>query len=231
VSHDAGLVGDHDQGIRFVNAIDAGGKEMSSTLMIKVGGVAAVLAGSLRVLSDSYEIVFGRVTPGSVGDTVTSAAHAAHLPLLVFAIVGVHLLQQRTVDAFGQACTLLAIFGMMFLFGGAWAQSFLLPGLRGESSTMVNEPDALALVGLLAGTGLFVIGLLLWGVAILRARVLPAWPAVLLIVGVVAGGALKSVFDGSLLPLNVAIICIGVATLSGLSHAKSAPSEPVAAPV
>jgi hypothetical protein len=205
-------------------------KEMSSTLMIKVGGVAAVLAGSLRILSDSYEMVFGVVTPGSTGDTVTSAAHAAHLPLLVFAIVGVHLLQQRTVDAFGQVCTLLAIFGMMFLFGGAWAQSFLLPGLRAGGSTMVNEPDALALVGFLAGTGLFVLGLLLWAVTILRARVLPAWPAVLLIVGVLGGLALKSVFDGALLPLNAAIVCIGVATLSRLSHAKSAPAEPVPAP-
>jgi hypothetical protein len=204
---------------------------MSSTIMIKVGGVAAVLAGSLRILSDSYEMLFGRVAPGSTGDAVTSAAHATHLPLLVFAIIGVHLLQQRTVDAFGQVSTLLAIFGMMFLFGGAWAQSFLLPGLRTEGSTMVNEPDALAMVGFLAGFALFVLGLLLWAVTILRARLLPAWPAVLLIVGVLAGGALQPVFDGALLPLNAAIVCIGVATLIRLSHSKSAPSEPVAAPV
>ena len=156
---------------------------MSSTLMIRVGGVAAVLAGSLRILSDSYELVFGRVTPGSTGDTVTAAAHATHLPLLVFAIIGVHLLQQRRVDAFGQVCTLLAIFGMMFLFGGAWAQSFLLPAQRAEGSALVDDPGPLAIVGFLAATVLFVLGLLLWGVTILRARVLPAWPAVLLLVG------------------------------------------------
>ena len=201
---------------------------MSSRLMIRVGAAAAVLAGSLRILSDSYEMVFGVVTPGSTGDAVTSAAHATHLPLLVFAIVGVHLLQQRTVDAFGQVCTLLAIFGVMFLFGGAWAQSFLLPGMRAESSTLVNEPGPLALVGLLGGTVLFVLGLLLWSVTILRARVLPAWPAVLMIVGVLAGLALKPVIEGALLPLNAAIVCIGVVTLSRLSQAKSALSEPVA---
>jgi hypothetical protein len=204
---------------------------MSSTLMIRVGGVAAVLAGSLRILSDSYELVFGRVTPGSTGDTVTAAAHATHLPLLVFAIIGVHLLQQRTVDAFGQLCTLVAIFGMMFLFGGAWAQSFLLPAQRAEGSAVVDDPGPLAIAGFLAATVLFVLGLLLWGVTILRARVLPAWPAVLLLVGLLGGALLKPVVDGALLPLNAAIVCIGVVTLIQLSRAKADPSDVAVAAV
>src|SRR6476661_115907 len=214
--------GDHYRDNRFVPGFLE--VAMSSRLMIKVGGVAAVLAGSLRILSDSYEMVFGRVTPGSTGDTVTAAAHATHLPLLVFAIIGVHLLQQRKVDAFGQVCTLVAIFGMMFLFGGAWAQSFLLPALRAEDSALVDDPGPLAIVGFLAATVLFVLGLLLWAVTILRARVLPAWPAVLLLVGLLAGAVLKPVLEGALLPLNAAIVCVGVVTLIQLSRTRSDPT-------
>jgi len=213
--------GDHYRDNRFVPGFLE--VAMPSRLLIPAGAAAAVLAGSLRILSDSYEMVFGRVTPGSTGDTVTAAAHATHLPLLVFAIIGVHLLQQRKVDAFGQVCTLVAIFGMMFLFGGAWAQSFLLPGLRAAGFDGV-DPGALAIVGFVLATVLFVLGLLSWGVTILRARVLPAWPAVLLLVGVLAGVVLKPVLEGALLPLNAAIVCVGVVTLIQLSRTRSDPT-------
>ena len=78
---------------------------------------------------------------------------------------------------------------------------------------------------------LFVLGLLLWGVTILRARVLPAWPAVLLLVGLLGGALLKPVVEGALLPLNAAIVCIGVVTLVQLSRAKADPSDVAVAAV
>ena len=93
---------------------------MTSTLMIKVGRAAAVLAGS-RVFSPTPPRRLRARDTGEHRRPVTSAAHAAHSPLLVFAIVGMLPPQQRTVDEFGEVWTSLAIFGMMFLFGGARA--------------------------------------------------------------------------------------------------------------
>jgi hypothetical protein len=180
-----------------------------SRIIVKVGGVAAASAGVLIVGQECWAVAVGGVGEG----VAESAVHTTWVLLLVFGLLGLHLHQQHAAGVFGQIATLVALFGTVTLFAASLTEVTILPALP-KDSPLVDEPPPALLAVFLTSFVTYVVGLLLFGVATWRARVLPRRAAALLVLGVVLALALKDVVPGVLVVLGVALVWLGAATVA-----------------
>lgn len=81
----------------------------------------------------------------------------------------------------------VAVAGTVLVAGGQWAALFVLPALSAHAPSVLSS-GALAsvTVGYVASYGVFAVGWVATAVALLRARRVPTWIGVLLIVGAIA---------------------------------------------
>ena len=142
---------------------------MSSDL-IRWGGLAGVLAGVMYVLAD----ILGLLAPqqrvfDSFSDYLQEVIFAVAVAGTLGAIAGLHALQSGRYGRLGAAGSLLAFIGYALFF------------VRTAVTILVGAQAAVRIstVGVLA----VLIGSVLLGAMTLRARVLPWWCGVLLIVG------------------------------------------------
>jgi hypothetical protein len=182
---------------------------MMSRIIVRVGGVAAAMAGLLIVGQECWGVAVGGVGEGAA----ESAVHTTWVLLLVFGLLGLHLHQQQAAGAFGQIATLVALFGTVTLFAASLTEVTILPALP-KGSPLVDEPPPALLAVFLASFVAYVVGLLLFGIATWRARVLPRRAAALLMLGVVLALTLKGVVPGVLAVLGVALVWLGAATVA-----------------
>ena len=170
---------------------------MSSSNVIRWAGLSAVVAGVLTIVT---QLVHPANDPSSVANSAWAIAHYLLLGSSVFGLLGISGIYARQVEESG----LLGFVGFLVLYvslalsaGFAFLESSVLPllateapqfiegffamlaGPAGESSLGALAP-ILTLVGLL-----YAIGGLLFGIAIIRAGVLPRWAAIVIIVGLV----------------------------------------------
>lgn len=198
-----------------------------STVIIKVGGAAAALAGGLIIAQEVWAVAPGGFTEVVAEEGMAeSAVHSTWVLLLVFGLLGLHLHQEHAAGVFGQIATLVALFGTVTLFAGALTEVTMLPALPADSP-LIDEPPPAMLVLILGSFVLYVVGLLLFGVATWRARVLPRRAAALLVVGVLLALALKPFVPGVLAVMGVALVWLGAATLTQ-SRAMAIKAEPAA---
>jgi len=188
-----------------------------SKLIVKVGGVAATLAGILIIGQEVWDVAVGGISEGMA----ESAVHATWVLLLVFGLFGLHLHQQHAVGMFGQIATLVALFGTVTLFAEALIEVTMLPFLP-ENSPLIDEPPPVMLAVFFVSFVAYVLGLLLFGIATWRAGVLPRRAAALLVIGIVLALALKPVVPGVLAIMGVALVWLGVAAVA---QTKALPSE------
>jgi hypothetical protein len=178
-----------------------------SKVIVRVGGVAAALAGVL-VVEEELRSAGQRVVEGMA----ESAVHTTWVLLLVFGLFGIHMHQQRAAGRFGQIAALVALFGMVTLFGAALTEVTILPALPADSP-LVDRPPPVLLAVFLGSFVAYVVGLLLFAVAIWRAGVLPRRAAALLVIGIVLALAVKSLVPGVMVVFGGAWIWLGVATV------------------
>ena len=151
---------------------------MSSSNLVKWGGIAAVLAGLLLII---VLLVLSNLQQWLAPDTFSPGLPSTILfigALLgqMAGVAGLHALQRGRYGRLGTAGFLVSFVGFALEF---IARIMTLIVVGGTSSA-VNL--VLVLLFLLGNLAPFV-GLVLLGVATLRARVLPRWFGVLLIVG------------------------------------------------
>jgi hypothetical protein len=180
-----------------------------SKLIVKVGGVAATLAGLLIIGQEVWDVAVGGISEGMA----ESAVHTTWVLLLVFGLFGLHLHQQHAVGRFGQIATLVALFGTVTLFATALAEVTVLPSLP-EDSPLIDEPPPAMLAVFFVSFVAYVLGLLLFGIATWRAGVLPRRAAALLVTGIVLALALKPVIPGVLAVMGMALVWLGVAAVA-----------------
>lgn len=140
------------------------------------GGLAAILDGVLWIAND----LGGRLSPGpddwecnSSYDYLTNAIDSAAFLILLLGLVGLHARQAGRYSPLGTA-------GFFATFVGA-----AMVGVSNPAEHCL----ALAFLGIVVytlGVLLLSIGMLIVGIATTRARVLPRWCGVALIVGLVA---------------------------------------------
>jgi hypothetical protein len=192
-----------------------------SSLLVRVGAVSAALAGVLIIGQEAWGLVVGRITEGRV----ESAVHTAQLLLLVFGIVGLYLAQQRAARVFGQVATLVALLGTITLFGATLIEVTILPELTESGSPLAVEPPPVLGMAMGVSFVLYILGLLLFGIATWRAGVLPWRAGALLVVGIVLGVALNGVVPGVLAVYGVALVWLGVAALQRSDQPAARPVE------
>ena len=164
---------------------------MSASNVIRWAGLSAVVAGVLFVVG---QIIHPAHDPTSVATSSWATAHYLYLGMGIFGLLGISGIYARQVKESG----LLGLVGFLTLYVGlalfaglALFEASIMPLLTTEAPQFISEffavgsnLGALVTITLLAGL-LLSVGPLLFGIAIIRAGILPRWAAVVLIIGAV----------------------------------------------
>lgn len=162
-----------------------------SSKLIRLGGMAAVLSGALLIVSELLYLVVGIGQPSAEAASSGSFVVQGLLflgagVLLLGGLIGLYASHLEDMGTLGLAGFLVALVGTALTVGALWDSAFVLPALAQEAPDLVEaEPPTLVFLGSIVSFGLFALGWLLFGVAMLRSRTYPRVAAILLIVGAV----------------------------------------------
>jgi hypothetical protein len=164
---------------------------------VRAGAWAAMVSGLALVVSMLMEwLVVPYERLGHTEAYFTSAYHVSSglrlfsILLLLWALIGIYGPQSRAAGTFGLWAFVMVFLGTALSAGNTWAEVFVWPTLAQIAPNMLSWPifateaSSYMSVGLNLSFPLFGIGLILFGVATLRAGVYPRWAAVLLIIGI-----------------------------------------------
>jgi hypothetical protein len=108
------------------------------------------------------------------------------LVLIALGLVGLYACQAEQAGTLGLIAFVMAFSGTVMIFGLLWGEPFLGPMLVEEAPEVLEiEPAGTLAAGVMLTLVLFALGWLLFGLASLRASVLPRGAAALLMVGAV----------------------------------------------
>jgi hypothetical protein len=187
---------------------------MSSTL-VRVGGVAAVIASLLIVGQQAWGLTGGGVVEEGFGE---SALHTAQMLFMVFGVIGIALAQQRRAGVFAQIAALVAVLGCVAMYGAALTEVTILPSLVETGSPLAKVAPPALDVAASSSFLAWVTGLLLLAAAVVVTKVLPRTPAVVLGVGIVLGLVLNGVVPGVLIVYGIGFGWLGVAAVRQTGH-------------
>ena len=186
----------------------------SSNLIWTGGGLASAAAGLLLLLGHLLDLG-GDPEYGTVlGGTLVLTAHV----VLAFAIVALYAAQAEQSGLLGSVGMVLGVVGTTLVSGVVFVEISGASGAEVDAVLESGIPSALALLGGLA----FLVGLILFGAATMRAGVFPRRAGLLLIVGDVvfglgsfAGSAAKTFEIIGAAITCAAFVWLGLSLLSG----------------
>jgi hypothetical protein len=163
---------------------------MSSSNLLRMGGLAALVGGGLFVVSDLLILVDD---PNDPIGTVTSASYALSVGLALIStvllaggLVGIYAARSEATGVLGLIGFALAFAGTVLAAGGTWSEAFVTPALAQEApELLLSDPPGIVMFGNILTFGLLTVGWLILGAAILRARAYPRVATVLVLVGAV----------------------------------------------
>lgn len=189
--------------------------------------MAAVTAGALLLIVDLWALLLEILGayPESFSEealtttyTVQSALWLTGVLLLLVAVVGLHARQSEAAGALGLVGFLAALIGTGLAVGVFWTNTFIPPALAAEAPAVLDtEPAGSLAFGFFFSFIVFGLGWVLFGVAVLRARVYPRVAAIVLIIG---GLLALAPLPASALLIYAALIWLGVSALKE-GHAAS----------
>jgi hypothetical protein len=176
-----------------------------SGVIIGAGAVCAVLGALSLVTQQIWSTVAGTVievdTP-ILGTTL----YAAQIALFAVAVVGLYLYQRHAFSRFGRVAARVAVAGTLLWSSNTAFQAVEV--MKGGGKPLEDHMSTPLLMWVVVGSGLYVLGLILFGIATWRAGVLPRIPAALVVFGIPLALAL----DG----LALMVYGTGIAWLEGL---------------
>lgn len=213
------------------NSIKKSKAIMTTSTLMRPAGVSAMLAGLCF-------IIIGMFHPENVPSSVTTTAwvnvHIVATALGFFGLFGMAGLYARQVEKSGWlGLTGFLLFSVWFVLitGFSFVEAFILPNLATESPAFVES-----LLGMLTGVPstvdlgilpmlwnisgpMYILGALLFGIATLRARVLPRWAGGLLTLAAVLipiGGMFPHEYQAkiAMIPVGLAMVWLGYALFS-----------------
>lgn len=218
---------------------------VTASALTKGAGAAAAVAGSIFIA-----VQFGHPGPGTFTTETAqwvarSLAKSVMATLALAGITGMYLRQRREVGLVGLTGYLLFAFGYLTMFVTEAIAATVLPNLVDSEPAFVNDVVAAAMgisdhgdVGglqtlfSLTGAG-YMLGGLLFGIAMFRAAVLPRWASALLAVSTISTVALAFLpvwFSRPFaVPDGIAMIALGLALWRNPGHAAAHQSVPVTA--
>ena len=198
---------------------------MSSSNLIRLGGLSAVAGAVLCVIADLLHLTFDSEI---LSEQATTGAFNAHSVLfllgevlVLLGLVGLYASQSEAAGFLGLAAFLVALLGTALEVGALWADTFVVPSLAAEAPEVLDaDPTGARALGFPLTFGLFGLGWILFGAATLRARIYTRAAAVLLIVGVVVS-SLPITTSGVV--LYAAVAWLGFELLTGGKGATRRP--------
>lgn len=170
---------------------------MSKTSLYRLSGVAAILCGVPTAIfwflhpsaadpKAAHDAAFWSTmqTPTYMA---VNGMFVAILIFCLFGLVGIYARQAERAGVLGLVGYVLGSTGTAVFIGAGSFQAFVAPSLAASEATRhLLEPDGPLFKGpltpIFAGGGMtFAVGFVLLSIATLRAKVLPKWPAILLI--------------------------------------------------
>jgi hypothetical protein len=199
---------------------------VSATRLTRAAGICAALAGLIFIAVQIKHPPMDVHTVTTTDWVVRSTAKAVMAALALLGITGMYLRQRREMGVLGRVGYVIFGVGYLLMLSTEIIAAFVLPGLAHSSPTYVNNVVVAAFGGhptssiggmqtLFDLSGLtYLVGGLLFGIALFRARVLARWAAALLAVGTVATVALKVLPESfnrpMAVPTGVALIGLGI---------------------
>jgi hypothetical protein len=199
---------------------------VSATRLTRAAGICAALAGLIFIAVQIKHPPMDVHTVTTTDWVVRSTAKAIMAALALIGITGMYLRQRREMGVLGRVGYVIFGVGYLLMLSTEIIAAFVLPGLAHSSPTYVNNVVVAAFGGhptssiggmqtLFDLSGLtYLVGGLLFGIALFRARVLAQWAAALLAVGTLATVALKLLpqsFNRPMaVPTGVALIGLGI---------------------
>jgi hypothetical protein len=193
--------------------------------IIRTAGLAAVGSGAIFI---GVQIGHPHMDADTIGTTqvvVRDTLKVVMASLALAGITGMYARQVRQTGVLGLVGYLLFSAGYLLIMATAFVAAFVLPGIADTDPTYVNALTEASNTGAsVAGIGLmqdvlraqgagYLLGGLLFGIALYRARVLSRWAAVLLAVGGLVSAALTLMPDAFhrvlALPNGIALIALG----------------------
>ena len=153
---------------------------MATSTLNRLGGLAAVLAGILIAIYKVLEYLFF----SDYGETAQIAAWfpfqvmgVAAIALALPGLTALYAIQASRTGAFGLVAFVVAFVGLTQFYSVQWMLAFLAP------QPLETTEDPFFATGFFSTILLFVIGLILFGVSVLRSKCLPQRTALFLIGG------------------------------------------------
>jgi hypothetical protein len=192
---------------------------MQAKTLVRYGAPIAIVAGALMIIT---RLVILFTTPAEIGPLkayVLTTTHAVNsvvsilaFALLVIALVALYDREARSAGAFGALAFGAAVVGTMFMTGDWWYEAFAVPRLAEV------EPDAIEdfvggrlIIGGVTSFVLFGIGWMMYGVASIRARVIPRNISItILVAGFLSGVPIGFAYLSGGVVLGVAFVWLGV---------------------
>jgi len=206
---------------------------MTRTKLFRVAGVAAVAAGLVFVL---LQFIHPDETIANVTTTTWKVVHVMTLVMAVLAVVGIvgmYLRQVEETGALGFVAVMLYGCGFFLIFGFSFVEAAVLPQLASTDPDYVHDVVALTagadVTGDIGGLAVanvgsavtYLIGGVLFGVALWRAQVLWRWASALLALGALST-ILIQILPKSLdrivaIPVGVAWAALGISLWQSIS--------------
>jgi hypothetical protein len=151
-----------------------------------VGGAALVISFILEWLVVPYEKLGVAGADLTAWYLVASSLRLLSAVLFLWALLALYDRQSIAAGTFGLWSFIVAFFGTALLVGNAWAEVFVWPTLARVAPNVVTGEVAAPYLttGITLSVPVFGIGIILFGLATLRAGVYPRWAAVLLIISI-----------------------------------------------
>jgi hypothetical protein len=171
---------------------------ITPTTLTRAAGLAAVSAGLLFILIQLIHPHEDVATVTTTAWTVTALLTMAMSVLLLVGLAGIYLRQVTETGVLGLVGVLLFGAGFVLTIAVTFIEVFVLPSLADQSpqyvddflatftgGAVVGDVGSLPVAGVVAAVS-YLLGGLLFGVALVRARILARWAALLLAGGAVA---------------------------------------------
>jgi hypothetical protein len=198
---------------------------MADSALARHAGPITLAAGAALALLDLARWVLERPDDrvGMMADPLFRVANGAYFVAFIGLAIALVALHERLAPRYGRyglIAFLAALVGTMTQGGNMWFDGFAAPWLAEVAPQVFDAEKTITLVvGALAAYLTFALGWVLFGIALLRARVLP----VAVPLGVVVGGVLgfRSGLPPFGIPLGLAVAAVGAALIRTTATASA----------
>ncbi|WP_409275128.1 hypothetical protein V1499_07615 [Neobacillus sp. SCS-31] len=146
---------------------------MSYSSFIRMTGLCGIISGLLTISLS----VWDNISMGALGSYVSLIA----MLFLLFALIGIYLVNAKQLGKPGFGVFLLTFFGAGMWTGHGWVMAFVVPVLEESAPAILEKPPALLMTGVSLSLYPFFIGLILFGILLALKGILPKGAAILMI--------------------------------------------------